>query len=261
MSRSVLFIPGLWIHSSAWTPWLEAFGAAGYDAWTLGWPGEAATAPATRQDPERLAGTGIQELTDHYAAHLKGRDEPPIVVGHSFGGLVAEKLLAAGLAEAAVAIDPAPVRGVRALPIPQIRSALPVLRRRSNLDKAVQLSRRQFRYGFANALSRAEADELYGRYAIPGPGKPIFQLTAAKKDPASPSAVDLDDSRRGSLLIIGGGRDHTVPAVVARQAADLYRPGLNTQYRELPGKGHSLVFDSGWREVCDLVLTHLKEMS
>ncbi|XVV10024.1 alpha/beta hydrolase [Actinoplanes sp. CA-131856] len=258
---TVLFIPGLWIHSTAWEPWRELFARGGHDSVALGWPGEASSAALTRQAPEQLAGTGVRELTDHYARHAEALGEPPLVVGHSFGGLVAQKLLAAGVARAAVAIDPAPVKGVNALPLAQIRSALPVLRRKTNRNGSVMLTRRQFRYGFGNAVSREESDRLYQRHAIPGPGRPIFELTAAKKDPASPTEVDLDDSRRGPLLILGGGKDHTVPAVAARQAAALYRPGHRTEYRELPGKGHSLVFDDGWREVAGIVLTYLKEQS
>ena len=107
-------------------------------------------------------------------------------------------------------------------------------------------------------LLHDESDRLYERYAIPGPGRPLFELTAKDK---TPSTVDLDDTRRGPLLILGGGRDHTVPAVVARQAAALYRPGHRTEYRELPGRGHSLVFDHGWTEVADLTLSYLKGLS
>jgi pimeloyl-ACP methyl ester carboxylesterase len=129
-----------------------------------------------------------------------------------------------------------------------------VLRSKANRDGSVMLTRRQFRYAFGNAVSREESDELYRRCAIPGPGRPIFDLTAAKKDPHSPTEVDLSDRVRGPLLILGGERDHTIPEVVARQAAELYQPGTNTEYRRIPGRGHSLVFDSGWREVADVVL-------
>ncbi|MFI5934778.1 alpha/beta hydrolase [Actinoplanes sp. NPDC051494] len=250
----VLFVHGLWIHATAWQPWIDLFGAAGYESQAPGWPGDDSTAALTRQAPARVAGIGIQDVVDHYTRHIAGMPAKPIVIGHSFGGLIAQKLLANGQAAAAVAIDPAPIKGVKALPFSQIRAALPVLSRRANRDRAIMLTRRQFRYGFGNALSSQESDELYNRWVIPGPGRPIFELTGAKKDPASPAAVDLDDSRRGPLLVIGGERDHTAPEIVARQTAELYRPGTNTEYRKLDGKGHSLVFDSGWREVAAPVL-------
>ncbi|MBB2903364.1 pimeloyl-ACP methyl ester carboxylesterase [Kineococcus radiotolerans] len=275
----VVFIPGLWIHSTAWQPWVDLFTAAGYAASAPGWPGQADTVEATRAHPAAMAGWGIDDITERYARYLTtlvtltGQTSQagqttgtlrnaqafqiprPILIGHSFGGLVAQKLLARGAAAAAVAIDPAPIKGVRALPLAQIRSALPVLRKKANAEQAVALTRRQFRYAFANAVSRAEADDLYARWAVPGPGRPIFELTAAKKDLAGPTQVPTDDGDRGPLLILGGGRDHTVPEVVARQAAKLYRPGRNTEYRKLNGRGHSLVFDSGWHSLAETVLT------
>ncbi|GII32494.1 alpha/beta hydrolase [Planotetraspora mira] len=254
MAGHVVFIHGLWIHSAAWEPWLDLFSSAGYQAAAPGWPGDGDTVAQTREAPERVAGFGVQDLTNHYAEYIAGLPESPVVVGHSFGGLIAQKLLAAGLARSAVAIDPAPVKGVRALPFAQIRSGFPVLRSKKNAGRSVMLTHRQFRYGFGNAISQAESDRLYERWAIPGPGRPIFELTAAKKDPASPALVDLDDSDRGPLLILGGLRDHTVPEIVARQAAALYKPGTNTEYRPVPGRGHSLVFDRGWREVAETVL-------
>ncbi|GAB3605335.1 alpha/beta fold hydrolase [Conyzicola nivalis] len=259
MATSVVFIHGLWVHASAWQPWRDLFAEAGYTTEAPGWPGDSETVSATRLNASRVSGHGIQDVTDHYAALIAQLPDKPVVVGHSFGGLVAQKLLAAGLASAAVAIDPAPIKGVKALPFAQIRSALPVLANKANRDRAVSLSRRQFRYGFGNALSRAESDELFRTFTIPGPGRPIFELTGAKKDPVSPAAVETGDPRRGPLLIVGGEKDHTIPQVVARQAAELYGSATDTEFREIPGRGHSLVFDSGWRDVADLALRWLAE--
>jgi hypothetical protein len=133
-----------------------------------------------------------------------------------------------------------------------------VLRKKSNRENAVTLTERQFRYSFANAVSKDEANELYRRWSIPGPGKPLFEATSAKKDPNSPAAVDTATSERGPLLITGGGKDHQVPEVVTRLAYQLYaHSGAVTDYHVFPDRGHSLVFDSGWREVADYTLSWL----
>lgn len=258
MSRTpVVLIHGLWLHATSWQPWLDTYRQAGYDPYAPGWTGERESVAATRAAPEAVAGLGVAEITAGYQEFIATLPAPPIVIGHSFGGLVAQKLLASGAAAAAVAIDPAPIRGVKKLPLAQIRSALPVLIRPANKRRAVSLTRRQFRYGFANAVGRAEADDLYRRWTIPGPGRPIFELTAAAKDPGSPTAVDTA-AARGPLLIIGGGADHTVPEVVAREAYELYAgSGAVTEYHAFPGRGHSLVLDRGWRDVADHTLEWL----
>jgi non-heme chloroperoxidase len=254
MSTPVVLIHGLWIHSEAWRPWHRLFTDAGYTTHAPGWTGDAATAAETRTHADALNGVGVAEITAGYAQFIATLPSRPIVIGHSFGGLVAQKLLADGLAEAAVAISPAPIKGATKLPWAQIRSALPVLRSSRNKSRTVALSPRQFRYAFGNAVSREEARELYDAYAIPGPGRPVFELTAAKKDPSSPTEVDLH-AVRGPLLITGATDDHTVPEVVSRQAFGLYGgSSALTEYHAFEGRGHSLVFDNGWQDVAHYVL-------
>jgi non-heme chloroperoxidase len=247
----VVFIHGLWIHSDAWQPWVELYRSAGYNAMAPGWPGDSASVDKTRKNAAAVAGKGIDDITSRLAAR-------PVVIGHSFGGLIAQKLLSGGVAAAAIAIDPGQIKGVKPLPFAQIRSGLPVLSRPGNKKRAVTLTRKQFRYGFGNALSESESGELFDRYAIPGPGKPLFEASAANFKKASPAAVDTRKKDRGPLLIVGGGKDHTVPEVVARAAYTLYSgSGAVTGYHAFPDRGHSLVLDHGWREVADLTLSWL----
>jgi non-heme chloroperoxidase len=248
----VVFVHGLWIHSSSWQPWMDLFRSAGHDVSAPGWPAERPTAAETRQNPGPLAGFGIKEVTQAYERHISNLPERPIVIGHSFGGLIAQKLLASGHAAAAVAIDPAAIKGVTKTPLRQIRGALPVLSNPRNRDRAVALKPRQFAYSFGNALPRSESDALYERFAIPGSARLLFEAVAANKTPDSPAAVDSRLKDRGPLLMIAGGRDNTVPEVVVRAAHELYRgSGAVTDLAVFPDRGHSLVFDSRWREVAD----------
>ncbi|QSQ21942.1 alpha/beta hydrolase [Pyxidicoccus parkwayensis] len=254
---TVVFIHGLWLHAESWKPWVELFRDAGYDAVNPGWPEEPATVKEACEHPERVANRSIAEVTEHYARILRTFSRKPIVIGHSFGGLFAQKLLGMGLAAGAVAIDPAQIRGVLPLPFEQIRNTLPVLGNPANLKRAVALTPEQFHRSFANAVSKEESDALHARYVIPSPARPLFEAALANLNPWTAARVDVRASR-GPLLIIGGGRDGTVPEVVSRAAYNLYRksPSVN-DYKVFPDRGHSLVIDHGWKEVAETALEWL----
>jgi pimeloyl-ACP methyl ester carboxylesterase len=256
----VIFIHGLWIHSSAWAPWLDLFTERGYAAAAPGWPGDSDTVAATRDNADALNDIGIGEVVDHYAQLIgDGKHEvKPVVVGHSFGGLIAQELLASGHAAAAVAIDPAPIKGVKALPLAQLRSAFPVLGNPANLHRTVSLNAKQFRYAFGNALSEEESDELHDAWTIPGPGRPLFQDAAANFVKNSPAKVDTHLAERGPLLLTSGTEDHTVPLKVTKEVYGLYAKGKSdTEFHEFEGRGHSLTIDRGWRDVAEVALDFL----
>src|SRR5256884_3279101 len=165
--RPAVFIHGLWLHASSWNPWLELFQEAGYAPAAPGWPGDPDTVEDSRRDPSRAAGKGIDDVVDHYARIIRGLEAPPVVIGHSFGGLIVQRLLGQDLAAAAVAIDAAPIKGVIYLPPSALRVASIALRKPANRNRAVSLTPQQFRYGFGNALSETESTELYQRWTIP----------------------------------------------------------------------------------------------
>jgi non-heme chloroperoxidase len=257
-SVPVIFIHGLWIHSAAWQPWVELFRSAGYDAMAPGWPGDSDSVEQTRKNAAAVADKGVDDITNGYLDVIASLPVKPIVIGHSFGGLIAQKLLSMNVAAAAVAIDPGQIKGVKPLPFAQLRSGLPVLSRPGNRKRAVTLTRKQFRYGFGNAVTESESAELFDKWAIPGPGKPLFEASTANFKRSSPAAVDTSTGDRGPLLIVAGGKDHTVPEVVARAAYKLYAgSGAITDYQVFPDRGHSLVLDHGWREIADFTLSWL----
>jgi pimeloyl-ACP methyl ester carboxylesterase len=256
----IVFIHGLWISYTAWEPWIEHFAENGHRAIAPRWPGEAETAATTRENPHAQAGFGIDQLTDHFAAVIEQFDAPPIAIGHSFGGLIAQKLLGQDRVAAAVAIDPAPIKGVKPLPLAQLRSAFPLLGNPLNRGRAKALTRPQFRYGFGNALTEAESDSLWEQWSIPSPGKPLFEAAVANFVPNSPAKVDVANTGRGPLLITAGTVDHTVPFVSARAAFKLYaRSSAVTDFHRFEGAGHSLTIDHRWREVADVTLSWLTD--
>jgi non-heme chloroperoxidase len=258
----VVFVHGLWLHADSWGDWLERFREAGYDPTAPGWPGDGATVEETRSHPERVAGHGIDDVVEHYAAVIGGLDEKPIVVGHSFGGLIVQRLLGEDLAVAGVAIDAAPIKGVVYLLPSALRVASVALRNPANRHRAVSLTEGQFRYGFGNAISEQESNDLYARWAIASPGKPLFEAASANLAPHSPAKVNTGNTTRGPLLLTAGGRDHTVPAAITRSTLKQYRASSAvTDLKEFPDRGHSLCLDGGWRDVADAALAWLEERS
>jgi non-heme chloroperoxidase len=258
----VVFVHGLWLHADSWGAWVDRFREAGYAPQAPGWPGDAATVEETRNHPEAVAGQGIDDIVDHYAQIIGALDAKPIVIGHSFGGLIVQRLLGQDLAAAAVAIDPAPIKGVVYLPPSALRVALVALKNPANKKRAVTLTPQQFRYGFGNALSETESAELYERWTIPSPGKPLFEAAMANLSPHSPAKVDTANATRGPLLLTAGGSDHTVPPSIVKSTLKQYRKSTAvTDLKEFPGRGHSLALDGGWHEVADAVLDWLKAQS
>jgi len=258
----VVFVHGLWLHSTSWQPWIELFRAEGYDPSAPGWPGDPATVEEARQNPESIAGYGIDDVVEHYAALIEALPVRPLVIGHSFGGMIAQKLLGQDRAAAAVAIDAAQIKGVLPLPLSALKATLPVFKNPANKRRAVSLTAEQFRFAFGNAVEEEESAALYERWTIPAPGKPLYEAASANFNPHSPAKVDTDNSGRGPLLLVSGGKDHTVPEVVTRATLKQYRHSeAVTDIVNFPDRGHSLTIDGGWREVADTVLTWLRQQN
>jgi non-heme chloroperoxidase len=255
----VVFIHGLWLLPSSWDRWAAVFEEAGYTALAPGWPDDPATVAEANADPAVFAGKSVGDVADHLDAVVRRLDRKPAIIGHSFGGLMTQILAGRGLAAVSVAIDPAPFRGVLPLPISALKSASPVLTNPANYSRAVPLTYEQFRYGFANAVDETEAHQLYETFAVPASGKPLFQAAAANLNPWTEAKVDSKNPERGPLLIISGEKDNTVPRSIAE--ASYKRQKRNegvTEFVEMPGRGHALVIDGGWREVADKALEFVK---
>jgi non-heme chloroperoxidase len=258
----VVFVHGLWLLPSSWDRWAAVFEEAGYTALTPGWPDDPETVEEANEHPEVFAHKTIGQVADHFEEIIRGLDRKPAVIGHSFGGLLTQILAGRGCAAVSVAIDPAPFRGVLPLPISALKSAFPVLHNPANRNRAVPLTYEQFRFGFANAVGEDEAKELYNTYAVPAPGAPLFQAATANLNPWTEAKVRSKSPERGPLLIVSGEKDNTVPWAIAN--ASYKRQKRNegvTEIVEIPGRGHALTIDSGWRDVADTALAFVRRFA
>jgi alpha-beta hydrolase superfamily lysophospholipase len=253
----VVFVHGLWLHASSWSPWIELFAARGYDPIAPGWPGDAPTAEETRAHPEAVAGFGIGDVTDHYSAIISGLASPPVVIGHSFGGLIAQRLHGMGFSRACVVLSPAQFKGNFVLPPVQLKNAWPVLSHPGLRKGTWAHTPDTFARAFANAVPRAESDQLLATHGIPSPARPLFQASAANFVPRSEAAVDTK-RERGPLLLLAAGQDRTVPEATVRAAHRIQRRNAGvTELHTFPDRGHSMGADSGWAEVAHTALDFL----
>jgi non-heme chloroperoxidase len=258
----VVFIHGLWLLPSSWDRWAAFFDEAGYAPVSPGWPDDPDTVAEAMADPEVFANKTVGQVADHYDAVIGTLTSKPAVIGHSFGGLIAEIVAGRGLCAATVCVDGAPFRGVLPLPISSLKASFPVLGNPANRHRAVPLTFEQFRFAFANAVSNEEARELYDTFAVPASGAPLFQAAAANLNPRTEVKVDTDNPARGPMLIISGERDNTVPRAISEAAFKRQQrnPGV-TEFTELAGRGHALTIDSGWREVAQTALDFIRRFA
>jgi non-heme chloroperoxidase len=255
----VVFVHGLWLLPSSWDRWRAVFEEAGYSTLAPGWPDDPESVAEANQNPKVFAGKSITNVADHLDDVIRRLTTKPAIVGHSFGGLLTQILAGRGLSAASVAIDPAPFRGVLPLPISALRASAPVLTNPLNRSRAVALTPKQFRYAFANAVSADEARQLYDAFAVPAPGKPLFQAAIANLNPWTEAKVDSKNPDRGPLLILDGELDHTVPWAIANASYNRQKRNAGvTEIAKVAGRGHSLTIDSGWREVADLSLAFIR---
>jgi pimeloyl-ACP methyl ester carboxylesterase len=258
--NSVLFIHGLWLHQTSWASWESFFNEAGYETMAPGWPGDLPTVDEARANPDSVANKGIEDITEQMRSVIESLESAPILIGHSFGGMIVEKLLGEGRGAAGVAIDAAQIKGVLPLPLSSLKSTLPVFKNPTNKHKSVMLTAEQFEYSFGNAVPPEESQELYDRWAVPSPGRPLFEAAVANFSLHSPDKVATKNSERGPLLLMMGGQDHTVPEAITKSTLKQYKhSSAVTDLLEFEDRGHSLTIDHGWREIAQASLEWLQK--
>ncbi|MEO3764424.1 alpha/beta hydrolase [Streptomyces sp. B8F3] len=256
---TVVLIHGLWMTPLSWEHWVTRYERRGLKVITPGYPGiepGEAGVDALRRDPSPLAGLGVREVFEHLAGVVAALDTKPALIGHSFGGTFVQLLLGAGYGAVGVSIDGAPVKGIRALPVSEIRALFPVLHNPANKNRAVPMTEKQFHHAFTNNLGEEESKAVYDRYAVPVSGRLLFQGGFANLAPHAATAYDFADRDRAPLLFIAGGDDRILPPAVQHEN---YRKnekhgGAIVAYRKFPGRSHYICGEDGWEEVADFAL-------
>src|ERR687887_954363 len=227
----LMLIHGAWLSARSWEQFAEYFEARGFDVSAPEWPRKHGDVEELRDDADELAGLGLTEIVDHYATLIGELDEPPVLIGHSFGGLIVELLLDRGLGRAGVALSPAPPKGVLTLPFSSLKAASPALAHPSKWHGVVSLTLEEFTYGFVNTFTPEQAKEAYERYAVPETGQIFYEAGFANFHLHPPTEVQFKNADRAPLLIVGATEDNTVPASLSKaQYAKYERSPAKTDY-------------------------------
>ena len=260
-AETIVLIHGMWMTPLSWEHWINHYADRGHRVLAPAWPGLDKEPEELRRDPSPLRGIDVTNVVDHYDKIIRALDRPPIIIGHSFGGLFAQLLLDRGLGAAGVALGTAAPKGVLKLPFSTLRSSWPALGNPANLKKETPLTPKQFHWCFTNALSRDESDAVYRRYYIPGSARPFFQAGFANFNPNAKTKVNYKNPARAPLLLVTGAEDRICPPSVNKSNFKQQRKAPSaTDHKEYPGRSHWPGQD-GWEEVADYALNWTLEKS
>ena len=246
----VMLIHGSWLAANSWDSFAEYFESRGFDVSAPEWPRKHGDVEELRESADELKGLGLTEIVEHYEEQIRALPAPPVLIGHSFGGLIVELLLDRGHGRAGVALSPAPPKGILVLPFSSLKVAAPALAHPSTYNGIVELSLEEFTYGFVNTYSPEDAAAAYERYAVPETGHIYYEAGFANFHLNPPSEVHFKNSERAPLLIVGAEKDHTVPASLSHKQFKKYEHGpAQTDYIEFEGRPHLFMVGEGWEEV------------
>lgn len=255
-ANTVVFVHGLWVTAQSWEDFRLPFEAAGYEVHTPTWPllGDKTAAELRAALPPGLGRLSLGQIVDHFEAYIRSLPEPPLLIGHSFGGLFVQHLLDRGVGVAGVALNPAPIGGIVPGPV-SLTGALPAIARWNGWNRPYSLTPERFARRYANSAPAAQQAAAYERYVIPTSGRVLHQAVLWLGTAVSPPR------RRQPLLITGSDADRLITPHVSRAAYRLQRSSpARTDYLDFTGRSHFLCNEPGWEEVAGAVMAWVSSL-
>jgi alpha-beta hydrolase superfamily lysophospholipase len=254
---TIVLIHGLWVTPRSWEHWKARYEDQGFRVLTPGYPGFEVEVESLNQDTTPIDHLTIADIIEHLEQVIGELDKPPILIGHSLGGVLVQILLDHGYGAAGVTLDSAPTEGSgKVAPLSQLRSTFPVFRNPANIHRAVGFTFDEWRYAFTNTFSEEDARKAYDRYAIPAPGGIVWHGVLANLQPGHQDGwVDYRNDDRPPLLFISAAEDHLMPPKIQWSNAMHYKSDKTvTEVKEYEGFSHLLPAQKGWEEVADYAL-------
>jgi pimeloyl-ACP methyl ester carboxylesterase len=250
----LMLVHGAWLSARSWENYVDHFTSRGFAVTAPEWPRKVGDVEEIREEADEAAGLGVNEIVDHYAKLIEELDQPPVLIGHSYGGLFVELLLDRGYGRAGVALSPAPAKGILVLPFATLKSASPALAHPSKWHGVVPLTLEEFTYSFVNTFPPEDAAAAYERYYVPETGQIFYEAGFANFHLHPPTEVDWKSGDRAPLLIVGADEDQTVPASLSKSAYKRYEKSpVKTDYLEFEGRPHLHMSAPDWEEVAGAI--------
>jgi pimeloyl-ACP methyl ester carboxylesterase len=251
----IVLIHGFWVTPRSWEGWIAHYEAKGHRVLAPAYPGFEVEVEALNEDTTPIEQLTVPAVVEHLESVVQGLDTPPILMGHSAGGVFTQLLMDRGHGVAGVAMNSAPTEGVKVVPLSQIKAGFPVLKNPANRHRAVGLTFEQWHYAFTNTFSDEESRRLYERYHIPASGAVFWGSALANIHPGKDDThVDYKNDDRAPLLFISGSEDHLMPPKIQRSNAKHYKSDTITEVKEYEGYAHLLPAQEGWEEIADYAL-------
>ena len=253
--KPIVFVHGFWVTPRSWEHWITHYEAKGYRVIAPAYPGFEVEVEALNEDPTPIENATVPEIIAHLKSVVDALDRPPILIGHSAGGVFTQVLLDHGRGAVGVAINSAPTEGVKVIPLSQVKASFPVLRNPANRHRAVGFTFDQWNYAFTNGFPPEQARELYERYHIPASGHIFWGTALANIHPGKDdNYVNYKNEDRAPLLFLSGGDDNLMPPKVQQSNADHYNAKTVTEVKVYPGRAHLMPAQDGWEEIADYAL-------
>jgi len=202
---TIVLIHGFWVTPRSWEHWITHFQQRGLTVLAPGYPGFEVDVEALNADTTPISELSVPAIVEHLESVVGSLDKPPILMGHSAGGVFVQILLDHGYGAAGVALNSAPTEGVKVLPLSQARAAFPVLKNPANRHRAVGLTYEQWAYAFTNGLGEEEGRRLYERYHVPASGRIFWRTAFASFVPGrGDNWVNYRNEARAPLLFVSG---------------------------------------------------------
>jgi pimeloyl-ACP methyl ester carboxylesterase len=251
---TIVLIHGFWVTPRSWEDWIAHYEGKGYRVLAPAYPGFDVEVEALNADPTPIESVTVPQILERLEGVIGELDSPPILMGHSAGGVFTQIMLDRGFGAAGVAINSAPTEGVKVVPLSQLKSTFPVLKNPANRHKAVGFTFEQWHYAFTNTFSEEESRRLYERYHIPASGRIFWGSALANIHPGrDDNYVDYKNDDRAPLLFISGSKDHLMPPSIQRSNAKHYKSNTTTEIVEYDGP-HLMPSAPGWEEIADHAL-------